>query len=531
MFGVARRGGDFIMSMVSLLVRLAFMQSSGSMSFTQKLVHDQIPLRIEEVLKRFDLDGRTTTYAMCPSCHKRHTPHFKPGSRTPTYPEHCVNVIFDQGVCGEPLLDKDKPIKPFVYHHINDFIGSLLSKAETEAEIDQACHGLFEFIKSGKPAPHFVRDVFEAEFLRTFEGPKAGQLFVDRGPEKEARLVFSLNVDFFNVEGMRIRGARTSCGIISMVCLNLAPTKRFRPEYMALNIIPGPREPTGPQLNYYMEPIVDDMKALWEKGTFYRRTALFPEGRVARSAIICEVCDLPAGRKLSGLAASTSDHFCSICSLHGINKNVGRYDWKAWKERDIQEMRRLAEQWRDASSATEQQKLYELNGIAWSEMYRLSYYDPRRQLTVDPMHTVLSDAVEVHFRHILKLTSADAKAKPVESPAFAITFRKPFSPDHPDYDLEPQWKRLDDKERKQVDQIHCLLTSQIGESTSVPSLAVLTKRLVSKRKNAIMFVHDDICRRTASQDKIPGDDDLRKRKTKDSYAQDIGDWVRRLHYS
>jgi hypothetical protein len=175
------------------------MESSGSMSFTQKLVHDQIPLRIEEVLKRFELDGRTTTYAMCPSCHKHHTPYIKPGSHTPTYPEHCVNVILDQGVCGEPLLDKNKPIKPFVYHHINDFIGSLLSKAETEAKIDQACDGLFKSIKSGKPAPHFVRDVFEAEFLRTFEGPKAGQLFVDGGPEKEARLVFSLNVDFFNV--------------------------------------------------------------------------------------------------------------------------------------------------------------------------------------------------------------------------------------------------------------------------------------------------------------------------------------------
>jgi hypothetical protein len=32
----------------------------------------------------------------------------------------------------------------------------------------------------GQPPPNFVGDVFEGQFLRTFEGPKPGTLFVDR---------------------------------------------------------------------------------------------------------------------------------------------------------------------------------------------------------------------------------------------------------------------------------------------------------------------------------------------------------------
>jgi hypothetical protein len=45
-------------------------------------------------------------------------------------------------------------------------------------------------------------DVFEAQFMRTFEGPKPGNLFIKGG--SKGKYVFAVNVDFFNVEGMRI---------------------------------------------------------------------------------------------------------------------------------------------------------------------------------------------------------------------------------------------------------------------------------------------------------------------------------------
>lgn len=80
---------------------------------------------------------------------------------------------------------------------------------------------------------------FDAHFLRDFFfDDERRLLFIDRGDE--ARLVFSLSIDFFNVEGMTVRGATTSCGIISLACLNPPPERRYRPENLYLAIIPGP---------------------------------------------------------------------------------------------------------------------------------------------------------------------------------------------------------------------------------------------------------------------------------------------------
>ena len=123
----------------------------------------------------------------------------------------------------------------------------------------------------------FTTDIFEAEFLRSFEGLQDGKLFFDRG--EEGCYGFSLNADFFNIEGMNIRSPSTSCGIISMACLNLPPEIRYKPENMYLaGIIPGPKELQLTELNHYLEPLMDDMSESWEKGIHFSRTAIYPTG-------------------------------------------------------------------------------------------------------------------------------------------------------------------------------------------------------------------------------------------------------------
>ena len=69
------------------------------------------------------------------------------------------------------------------------------------------------------PKTVYVGDVWQAEFLQEMKGPDGKTLFVVRG--QEGRYLFSMNVDFCNIEGMRIQGAKTSVGLISLVCLNL----------------------------------------------------------------------------------------------------------------------------------------------------------------------------------------------------------------------------------------------------------------------------------------------------------------------
>ncbi|KAF9228564.1 hypothetical protein BS17DRAFT_658857, partial [Gyrodon lividus] len=96
-----------------------------------------------------------------------------------------------------------------------------------------------------------IKNPFEAQFLHEFGGRIPGKLFIDRGDE--GRYAFALHVDFFNPEGMKLQGAKTSSGIISMACLNLPLDIRYKPENLYLaGIIPGPSQPSLKNLNHYI---------------------------------------------------------------------------------------------------------------------------------------------------------------------------------------------------------------------------------------------------------------------------------------
>jgi hypothetical protein len=236
------------MGLITVIVHLVYSRTNHANDAQHADTLTQIPQTITAALAKFNLDGRTTIYAVCPVCHCTYKPSFKSGSLLPIYPERCTNKPKPQsGECAELLLQAltengsspPKPIKPFVYHHFHDYLAGLLSRPDLEALMDKSCDDLMQSLLGA--APSYVKDVFEADFLRTFEGPEPHTLFVNR--KGNGRYTFSLNVDFFNVEGLRVRGASTSCGIMSMACLNLPLDIRFRPENMYLAIIPGPKEP------------------------------------------------------------------------------------------------------------------------------------------------------------------------------------------------------------------------------------------------------------------------------------------------
>lgn len=159
--------------------------------------------------------------------------------------------------------------------------------------MDKACDDLKSDLDNPPPPPEFVKDVWQAEFLRTFKGPIPGALFIDR--HDEGHYGFTFNVDFFAIEGMRIQGARTSCSLVSMVCLNLPYEICYQSEnmYMA-GIIPGPKEPSLTELNHYLKPVIDNLAMSWKMGVHYSKTALYSSGHTVHCAIIAAVMDLLA---------------------------------------------------------------------------------------------------------------------------------------------------------------------------------------------------------------------------------------------
>ncbi len=138
-----------------------------------------------------------------------------------------------------------------------------------------------------------------------------------------------------------------------------------------------------------------------------------------------------AGRQLACLASCTSDHTCSVCTCRKKD-GLGRTDFTEWKTRDPGILKKAATTWRDALSVSDQDKIFSAYGVRWSEMWRLPYWNPVKQLVVDPMHCLLEGLAQNHFRYVLGLTSSEAKVKDPVIPAFTFEY-----PSLPDPDIKP----------------------------------------------------------------------------------------------
>ena len=240
--------------------------------------------------------------------------------------------------------------------------------------MDKSCDDLMSTIN--QELPKFARDVWDAEFIRTFKGPRSHRLFVDRG--NEGRYLFAINIDFINVEGMRIRGASNSCGLITGGLLDGGI--RYKPENMYIGgIILGPCEPSLTRVNHFIRPMITHFYESWEREVHFSHTATHPNGRVTRCALAAAVMDLKAARGTTGLGQNKHDCHCSVCRCRG-------------------------------------------KGVRYSEFYHLEYWDPTRQIVVDVMHNGLEGNAVDHFRHVLSLTKESAESKPTPPPAFYHKF-------------------------------------------------------------------------------------------------------------
>ena len=310
--GIGTRNGDFLMSALSLLLYLAFQAVQATSGDLHKHILKQVPLTIEGALTQLNIKCKTVPCAVC-TCHCTYLPAYFEGSSIPIYPSYCTHRPHPENLCGEPLLrgelnHKSEPKNIFHYHDFNDYLGHLISRGNIEILMDHSCDELATVLSS--PKPEFIKNVFEAQFFRDFVGPEPGKLFINRGDE--GRYAFALHIDFFNPEGMSLRGARTLSGIISMASLNLPADICYKPENMYLaGIIPGPKQPSLENLNHYICPLMKDLAISWERGVLYSRTTNYPNGRVTHSAIALAVCDLPAARHLAAFARVGS-HFFAV---------------------------------------------------------------------------------------------------------------------------------------------------------------------------------------------------------------------------
>jgi len=532
--GVSRRFGDLILGLITVLLQASFRHDTEDpdLKSWQNRVLKELPITSNTVMNKFNLEGRKLTHAVCLKCHCTYPPLGDPD--TPTYPERCSNKPSPDKICDAVLLENDpdghsRPLKTYDYYSFHDYLGALLARSDLEKMMDNSCDQLMRSIRKGDPPPEFVDDVLQADFVRTFEGPEEGRLFVDRPSKAEGRYLFALNVDFFHSEGQTPRSATVSSGLMSVACLNLPLDIRYKPENMYVTVIPGPNHPNKTQLNHYARPLIDDMEVSWKRGVQYSRTANYRDGRPTRSAIVLSVNDLPATRQLNAYAGTSSHHICTICQcFHLSSRDRTDTDSSDWHPRDLQQFRKNAEDWRTASTDKIQKDLFSQTGVRWSELWRLPYWDPTRMLVVDLMHCLLEGLAHHHFRWVLHLQDPKKRSKAPMVPAFKYLFELP----------DDDYKSHSPKDAEHIISIHKCLIRPLGvendddkgadnvmedeeedqEEDDLENIfSGLQKRLENRRLKALQFVMTDV---------VPEVDCPKGKLTRTLCAQALVNWVR-----
>jgi hypothetical protein len=520
--GLGDSACNFILGVAAMLVKVTMAKSVSNSEETydehQSHILHQMPTSLFQALNIFKPDGKATLYAACPACNFTYKPTIDNATATTTYPTLCTNRIAERHgshICNTPLTESRnkqvRPIKPYLVPSFTDYLARLVSDPEIEQLCDKACDDAM--LSLDDPLDADISNIFQARFMKTFEGPTPGKLFIDRGTKM--RLAFIMHTDFFNPSGTRKRGNHDSIGVLYLACLNLPVEIRYLPENMFLAIIPGPREPQTAEISHYLRPVIDECVAAWKPGLHLSKTPSSPTmGRDVEVGIVISVNDLPAARKVSGTAAHGSDFYCTVCNGFGRG-NLYNTDFNTWISWDVDDMRRQAEAWRDAETLKEKDAIFDKHGVRWSELWRLSYWNPGRMLVIDSMHCILLGLVYYHCRYVLGIDAKKANTANPVIPAFSYPW-----PQYSDA-LPTQYCMRNDQEIKQISELQNILV--LPFESGLESENTLRKKLLTKNLLPLKFV----CYSLSLPLEVKNDrNDLVPAKKKAHFAQLLVNWVR-----
>jgi hypothetical protein len=477
------RFANFLLGATMSLIRMVMEfdnqsgYGDGTLTSGQSQLVAETPSNLHTALSQFSLDGKTDVWAVCTACKFTHAPQFNPNTGSTIWPSHCEYRNASGVQCEAPLLKKRGkgmvPKCPYLVPSLCDYIGRLLSDPDIEALCNEVVDNAF---RDGQSVVDGATNIFTSAFAQQFKD-RDGIPFLKR--DNRIRLLFTLHYDQFNPKGVRVRGNSASVGVLNLALLNLPPPLRYLPEHIFMTLLPGPTTPLGHELNHFLRPIVDQLVPAWERGIRLSRTALQPKGAVVDLAVAYETADLLAARHLAGLGGATSNWLCSICSLFG-RQNVWNVDWDSWEKRKPEDMKKIAESWRDAPSEEQRDGIFKEHGIRWTELWRLPYYDPTKMIVVDPMHCLLLGLILYFCRFVLGLQSNSENTSTKRPAAFQWDWEEYWA-----FDCDPGYAVSGENEIKMVSSIHRLLERPITDEFTFD---LLSERLWSKNLAPLRFV-------------------------------------------
>lgn len=361
----------------------------------------KIPDDPRTVINRFHLDPSCSTFLQCPLCYALYPYN---GTITSNQPEidRCTHKPTPTSPpCNVPLWEERQlggrtvrtPRRKYVHQSLKDWVGRLLMRPGVEELLREPCNHRETSV---------MEDIWDAPVLQSFRDVDGERFFQDRG--EEIRLAFSLNADGFNPLHMLEAKQTLTCTAIYMVVLNFPPHLRylFRNMYLA-GVIPGPGKPSLDQINHALSLLTAELLEFW-KGVYYTLTFTSSLGRLVKGALIPLVCDMLAARQLSRLSSATSTWFCTFCLL--TIQDIENLDKGSWPPRDLGDQIKHARMWKDCESEEERDACFKANGIRWSALLDLPYWNPILFSVIDSMHAAYLGLFHSHCRKIWRINAA-----------------------------------------------------------------------------------------------------------------------------
>ena len=376
----------------------------------------QIPATRKAVFHRLGLNPDLTTQACCRKC-------FALYPLDPTKNPKCTERFFSQAQMFErwaksenikPTCDQElwrlgskkkiKPVRKFTYVTLNSWLKHRLMNPQFESALDSS------LAAANRDPTEEMEDVWHGRIWQEFPNSDDGAgIFT----QHSGNIVFSLYLDWFNSEGTSSLGKHHSLGAITLVCLNLPPTQRYKAQNMfVFGIIPGPKEPSLEQINHLLKPLVEELKTFWNPGQFFKTTANFPKGRTIRVAIFPLIADLPALRKAAGMSGHQSNIFCSFCLLE--RKDMEEIDVSKFPLRVHEKHLEHAKKWLETENFTERETLVKEHGARWSVLNELTYWQPIEHCAIELMHALILGNLKDHSLRFFSLTTVGAKLKEMQ---------------------------------------------------------------------------------------------------------------------
>ncbi|KAG2191172.1 hypothetical protein INT47_007909, partial [Mucor saturninus] len=337
-------------------------------------------------------------HVSCTACHAVH-PYDTEVEKNQLIGKNCSSVEPFPGStrCGNRLFSVNnrsvlKPIRSFYY---NSLVSTLQAFFLREGFVDDVRRW-----KSRTVIPGIMSDVYDGSVWRDFKmDPTDDMPYVQ---QSDFNLMLTINCDWFQLYTNSVY----SCGGIYLTIQNLPrDVRNLRKNVVLVCLLPGPGEPKTFQMNHYLRLLVDELLLLSNGVQIQTRN----HGIVTvKAALTMVACDLPATRKVIGMTSHNSTNACNYCThlFESIPGHTHRRNYADaprnddWIVRDPVTHRLDAEIWKRATTATARTNLEKTNGVRYSELLRLPYFNPIEFVAFDICHNTFMGTAKRMMRNI-----------------------------------------------------------------------------------------------------------------------------------